>query len=128
MMPSFATPHELSSIRMRGFAARASLDEAWAWIDTRIEPLGSETIEPFAAVGRMTAGDIVATGDLPVADRAARDGYAVRAANSVGASDYNPIPLGLVGTLSPVSVGDAVPEGTDAVVAVEHTRSDAGTV
>lgn len=127
-MPSSATPHELSSIRMRGFAARASLDETWAWIDTRIEPLASETVEPAAAVGRITADDIFATGDLPALDRAARDGYAVRAADSVGASDYNPIPLGLVGSMSPVSAGDAVPEGTDAVVAVEHTRSDAGTV
>ena len=42
-------------------------------------------------------------------DRVARDGYAVRAADSVGASDYNPIPLGLTGALSPVSAGDAVP-------------------
>jgi molybdopterin molybdotransferase len=113
---------------MRGFAARASLDEAWAWIDTRIQSLASETVEPFAAVGRITVGDIVATGDLPALDRAARDGYAVRGADSVGASDYNPIPLGPMGALPPVSVGDAVPEGTDAVVAVEHTRSDTGTV
>jgi molybdopterin molybdotransferase len=128
MTPSAATPHELSSVRMRGFAARASLDEAWAWIDARIQPLSSKTIEPFAAVGRITAREIAAAGDLPVMDRAARDGYAVRAADSVGASDYNPIPLGSVGALSPVSAGDAMPEGTDAVVAVEHTRSDAGTV
>jgi molybdopterin molybdotransferase len=128
MTPPATTPHELSSIRMRGFAARASLDEAWSWIDTRIEPLGSETIEPFAAVGRITAGDIVAAGDLPAMDRAARDGYAIRAADSVGASDYNPIPLGLTGPLSPVSVGDAVPEGIDAVVAVEQIRYDIGTV
>jgi molybdopterin molybdotransferase len=128
MTPSAATPHELSSVRMRGFAARAGLDEAWAWLDARIEPLGSETVEPFAAVGRITGGDIVAAGDLPIMDRAARDGYAIRAADSVGASDYNPIPLGSLGPLSPVSAGDAVPEGTDAIVAVEHTRSDAGTV
>jgi molybdopterin molybdotransferase len=128
MTPPATTPHDLSSIRMRGFAARASLDEAWAWIDTRIQPLASETVEPFAAVGRITAGDIVATGDLPGMDRAALDGYAVRAADSVGASDYNPIPLGLAVALSPVSAGHAVPEGADAVVAVEHTRSDTGTV
>lgn len=127
-MPPSATPHELSSIRMRGFAARASLDEAWTWIDARIEPLGSETVEPFAAVGRITAREIVASGNLPAADRVVRDGYAIRAADSVGASDYNPIPLGVAGALSPVSAGDAVPEGTDAVVAVEHTRSDGGTV
>lgn len=128
MTPSSATPHELSSIRLRGFAARASLAEAWAWIETRLQPLASETVEPFAAVGRITAGDIVAAGDLPVMDRAAWDGYAVRAADSIGASDYNPIPLGIAGALSPVSAGDSVPEGTDAVVAVEHTRSDTGTV
>ncbi len=61
-------------------------------------------------------------------DRVAVDGYAIRAADSVGASDYNPIPLDLAGPPLPVSVGDAVPQGTDAVVAVEHTRSDAGMI
>ena len=114
---------------MRGFAARASLDEAWAWLDARINPLDTETVEPDAAIGRITAREIVAT------RRSSRlwtgwrvDGYAVRAADSVGASDYNPIPLDLAGPPLPVSVGDAVPQGTDAVVAVEHTRSDAGMV
>jgi molybdopterin molybdotransferase len=113
---------------MRGFAARASLNEAWAWIDTRIQPLAPETVEAFTAIGRIVAGDIVAAGDLPVMDRAVRDGYAVRAADSVGASDYNPFPLGLVGALSSVSAGDAMPEGNDAVAAVEHTHSDTGTI
>jgi molybdopterin molybdotransferase len=113
---------------MRGFAARVSLDEAWAWIDARTNHLDTETIKPEAAVGRITAHDVVAPCDLPAMDRVAVDGYAVRAADSVGASDYNPIPLDLAGPLLPVSVGDAVPQGTDAVVAVEHTRSDTGMI
>jgi molybdopterin molybdotransferase len=113
---------------MRGFAARASLEEAWAWLDARINPLDTETIEPDAAIGRITARDIVASGDLPAVDRVAVDGYAVSAAGSVGASGYNPILLDLAGPPLLVSVGDAVPQGTDAVVAVEHTRSDAGMV
>jgi molybdopterin molybdotransferase len=113
---------------MRGFAARASLEEAWAWLDARINPLDTETIEPDAAIGRVTAREVMASGDLPVMDRIAVDGYAIRAADSVGASDYNPILLDLSGSPLPVSVGDAVPPGTDAVVAVEHTRSDTGMI
>jgi molybdopterin molybdotransferase len=113
---------------MRGFAARSSLEEAWAWLDTRINPLDTETVEPDAAVGRITAGDVVAPDDLPVMDRVAVDGYAISAADSVGASDYNPILLDLAGPPLPVSVGDAIPPGMDAVVAVEHTRSDAGMI
>jgi molybdopterin molybdotransferase len=128
MTPPATTPHEPIRPRMRGFAARASLSDAWAWLDARINPLGTEIIEPDTAIGRITARDVVAPSNLPAMDRVAVDGYAVRAADSVGASDYNPIPLDFSGPPLPVSVGDAVPQGTDAVVAVEHTRSDAGMI
>lgn len=127
-MPPATTPHEPTRPRMRGFAARASLGEAWAWLDARINPLDTETVEPDAAIGRIMAREVVAPGDLPAMDRVVVDGYAVRAADSVGASDYNPILLNLAGPPLPVSVGDAVPPGMDAVVAVEQTRSDAGMI
>jgi molybdopterin molybdotransferase len=128
MTPPATTPHEPIRPRMRGFAARASLEEAWAWLDARINPLDIETVQPDAAIGRVTARDVVAPCDLPAMDRVAVDGYAVRAADSVGASDYNPIPLDVAGPSLPVSVGDAVPPGTDSVIAVEHTRSDGGMI
>ncbi len=128
MTPPATTPHEPIRPHMRGFAARASLEEAWAWLDARINPLDIETVQPDAAIGRVTARDVVAPCDLPAMDRVAVDGYAVRAADSVGASDYNPIPLDVAGPSLPVSVGDAVPPGTDSVVAVEHTRSDGGMI
>src|SRR3954452_10322166 len=99
MTPTATIPHEPSRPRMRGFAARVSLDEAWAWIDARTNHLDTETIKPEAAVGRITAHNVVAPCDLPAMDRVAVDGYAVRAADSVGASDYNPIPLDLAGPL-----------------------------
>jgi len=88
MTPPATTPHEPIRPRMRGFAARASLSDAWAWLDTRINPLDTETVEPDTAIGRITAHDVVAPCDLPVMDRVAVDGYAIRAADSVGASDY----------------------------------------
>lgn len=112
---------------MRGFAARAGLDQAWAWIDARSPVRGIETVESWQAIGRHAGSDVAAGSDLPAADRVAADGFAVRAADTVGASDYNPIPLGLSGPL-PVSAGDAVPPGTDAVAAVEQTRSEAGMI
>jgi molybdopterin molybdotransferase len=128
MTPPATTPHEPIRPRMRGFAARAGLEEVWAWLDARINPLDTETIKTEAAIGRITAQDVMSSGDLPAMDQVVVDGYAIRAADSVGASDYNPIQLDLVGPLLPVSVGDAIPQGTDAVVAVEHTRSDTGMI
>ncbi|WP_211098390.1 molybdopterin molybdotransferase MoeA [Skermanella stibiiresistens] len=119
-------PQPSSHPRMRGFAARASLEQVWAWIDARVSALGDESVGVFEAVGRFAAGDVVAERDLPPADRIALDGFAVRAADTVGASDYNPLPLGLSGAPLAVSVGDAPPPGTDAVVAVDQTRSVGG--
>lgn len=114
--------------RMRGFAARAGLEQAWAWIDARSSARAAETVETREAVDRHAASDIAAECDLPPADRVAADGFAVRAADTVGASDYNPIPLELTGEPMAVSVGDAVPPGTDAVAAVDQIRSDFGMI
>jgi hypothetical protein len=48
------------------------------------------------------------------------DGFAVTARESLGASSYNPLSLPLVA----VAAGDALPEGTDAVVPLEHGQPD----
>ncbi len=127
-MPPETIPDPTSRPRVRGFAARAGLEQAWAWIDARSPARGIETVAPWEAVGRHAGSDVAAGSDLPPADRVAADGFAVRAADTVGASDYNPIPLGLSGPLLPVSAGDAVPPGTDAMAAAEHTRSDFGMI
>jgi molybdopterin molybdotransferase len=89
------------------------------------------------AYQRVLAEDIYAAIDLPPFDRASMDGYAVRAQDTFGASEDNPLILDLIekiragdmpfqkvekGTCSEVGTGAPMPEGSDAVVMVEVTE------
>ena len=86
--------------------------------------------------GHVLAEDIVALEDLPPADRAAMDGYAVRAADLFGASASNPVWLDCIGQVSidqipdftvgpgqcaAIVTGGRLPRGSDAVIMVEYT-------
>jgi putative molybdopterin biosynthesis protein len=76
------------------------------------------------AVGRVTAQPVWATRSSPSFDAAAMDGIAVRAADTVGASESTPI-LIAPGDHVVVDTGDPLPEGFDAVVMREHVHHDA---
>jgi molybdopterin molybdotransferase len=94
-----------------------------------------------AALGAVLVEPVSATGDVPPFANTAMDGFAVRAADTVGASEGAPVELEVVGTVragmsgvdSPVGPGQAarimtgapMPPGADAVVMVERT-DDAG--
>jgi molybdopterin molybdotransferase len=86
------------------------------------------------AVGRVLATDVAADRAVPHYDRAAMDGYAVRAEDTFGASDRSPVTLDTNGErVSPgeavqVHTGSAVPEGGDAVVMVEQTERRDGSL
>ncbi|MCC7560448.1 MAG: molybdopterin molybdenumtransferase MoeA [Methanobacterium sp.] len=95
-----------------------------------------ETVNLGDAHQRVLAVDVYATIDLPPFDRASMDGYAVRAQDTFGASEDDPITLTLIekiragdvpskkikkGTCSEVGTGAPMPEGSDAVVMVEVT-------
>lgn len=66
----------------------------------------------------MLSGDLVSTVDLPSFNRAAMDGFAVRAAETRGASPYAPVYLQ---SFLSLRTGMAVPEGFDAVVMLEDS-------
>lgn len=80
------------------------------------------------AAGRVLALDLCAGADLPARASCARDGYALLAADTLGASDYSPLPLQLVpaatalrhGTAAVVANGDPLPRGADAVLPLEQ--------
>jgi molybdenum cofactor synthesis domain-containing protein len=126
---------------MRPFGDVISLDAARAILDTTGTPVERiETIPLSEANGRVVATDVVARGDVPPFSRAGMDGYAVRAADTRGASRTNPRTLAKIGTLytgqvSQMSVGEGqcieistgapLPAGADAVVMVEETDLDA---
>jgi len=101
-------------------------------------PLGGEEVFLEDAGGRVLAGDIAADVDIPRFDRSVMDGYAVKASDTVGAGEAIPALLSLKGTVqmgkSPdfvlgdgecayIPTGGELPEGSDAVVMIEHSEA-----
>jgi molybdopterin molybdotransferase len=95
-------------------------------------------IVPLAeALGRVNAADLFATETLPAFARSTMDGYAVRSADTHGASEQSPayleltgdVPTGIVPAVTVVPrtavrihTGAMIPQGADAVVMVEDTN------
>ena len=101
----------------------------------------TDTLDLSVAEGRALAEPVDARHAVPDYHRAAMDGFAVRAGDTVGASDRAPEILREVGTdgepaeasvgpgeATRVHTGSALPDGADAVVMVEHTDRFAGEV
>jgi molybdopterin molybdotransferase len=109
---------------LTGFADRAPLAQAWAWLDAACIAPGCEFLSPEDAVGRVLAADVPVQSDLPPGAVVAADGYAVRAADTEGASAYNPLPLILseaagAGRACRVAAGTSLPPGSDAILTFE---------
>jgi molybdopterin molybdotransferase len=98
----------------------------------------TEVIPAEAALGRVTGAAIHAPYPLPSFPRSTVDGYAVRAADTYGASESLPaylmqiaeVPMGAAATFhlgsgecAIIHTGGMLPSGADAVVMVEHTQS-----
>lgn len=130
-------------VRMHGFTRRARVEDAVHWIEAHAACLAGEPCALEQAGGRVLAEDVHSEVDVPAFDRSAMDGYAVTAAETVGAGDYNPIALMLRGQSMPgapfsgqVGPGEAVrimtgaplPAGADAVVPAEYARDAGGVV
>jgi molybdopterin molybdotransferase len=130
-------------IRMRGFTARTPVEAALDWIDAHVEPLDSEVVASEELHGRVLAREIRAPMNVPSFDRAAMDGYAVRGAETTGASEYNPLAFTVSGHALPgqphpaavdpgaavrIMTGAPLPEGADAVVPAEFAIERDGRV
>jgi putative molybdopterin biosynthesis protein len=103
-----------------------------------LSPLPGERVTLADALGRVLAHDLAAPIDVPPFDRANVDGFALRAADSAGATDAVPKQLALnpeviacghapqievrPGTATTIATGGVVPRGADAVAMVEHTE------
>ncbi len=103
-----------------------------AFVD-RLEPEQAPVIE---ALGQVLAEDVVAGFDIPPLDNTAMDGYAVRAADTDGASEADPRQLTVIadlaagyvletaveeGTAVRIMTGAPIPPGADAIVPFEET-------
>ena len=113
--------------------ARAALDEALATTARQ-----TEDVDITDALGRVLAAAVVSEGPLPDFARSSMDGYAVRAADTYGATDGLPaylkiageVPMGEApavsvgaGEVVRISTGGMLPEGADAVVMFEHAQT-----
>jgi molybdopterin molybdotransferase len=97
-----------------------SVDAAIAWVDGAVHCLDGEDVPLRRALGRVVTKDVRAPRPIPAGNRAARDGFAVEASATIGASSYNPVRLPLIA----LAAGDALPPGIDAVVPLQMTEPD----
>jgi len=129
---------------VKTFGALLPFEEAKRLVEENIEPLSRvETVNINDASGRVLAEDVVAKLNIPPFDRAAMDGYAVKAKDTFNSGQFNPTVLNLVGELHAgevpekrintgeciqIATGAMMPAGADAVVMVEDTEAENGRV
>ena len=131
----------LRAARQEQFLEVVDRDEAEARFRKHLalKPLGEELIPLEQALGRVLARDIVSDFDVPGFDRSVMDGFAVRAADTAGASDDTPrtlqlnseiltpgvVPQATVveGSATVIATGGMLPRGADSIVMVEYTEA-----
>jgi molybdenum cofactor synthesis domain-containing protein len=131
--------------KMRPIRDTIALDAARQLILDAAAPIDRvEGVPLHEADGRVVAAGIVSAADVPPFDRAAMDGYAVRAEDTFGAGRHAPKTLAWIekvltgavptrevqpGQCAEIATGAPMPAGADAVVMVEETEragDDAG--
>ena len=113
-----------------------TVEEALERILGYVEVLEAEEKPLLEALGQVLAEDVSSSINIPPLDNTAMDGYAVRAADTEGASPDSPVTLRVTGEVAAgyvfegeVSAGTAVrimtgapvPDGADAIVPFEET-------
>ncbi|MCA9969567.1 MAG: molybdopterin biosynthesis protein, partial [Anaerolineales bacterium] len=114
------------------------LDEAWAAFRAALaaaglwQPMPPEIVSVAAANGRFTAAPVWARLSVPHYHASAMDGYAVRAQDTIGATETRPLRLVLVapdvddapsaGAAQAVNTGHPLPSWANAVIMIEHTQ------
>ena len=120
-----------------------SVEEALKTILVNFRPLGLEKINILEARGRVIGEDVFAPRNIPSANNSAMDGYAVRCADTKGASKKKPLTLKIIedipagklavkkikkGETARIMTGAVIPEGADAVIRQEDTLREGKTV
>lgn len=114
------------------------MDEAWAAFTATLaeaglwQPLSGEDVPLSEALWRVTAAPVWAAVSAPHYHASAMDGYAVRARDTEGASEANPLALRLIDDdadaerverpAREVNTGHALPPWANAVIMVEHVQ------
>ena len=111
---------------MKRYLSVISLAEARALMERSFPAVPGVVRVPVTAgtVGRITAAPIFARFSVPAIHLSAMDGIAVRSAETLGASEQNPVTLP---DAARVNTGNIVPAGYDAVVMIEDVWVDGET-
>jgi molybdenum cofactor synthesis domain-containing protein len=115
------------------------LEDVQAEVLRSVAVLAPQAVPIADALGLVLAEPVIAGEPVPPFANTAMDGYALRAADTSGASESEPVRLHVVADLAaghaatvPVGVGEAIrimtgapiPSGADAIVMVERTQRD----
>jgi molybdopterin molybdotransferase len=118
-------------------------EEALTKILEAVSPLGLENVNILEGPGRVIGEDIRCDRAIPPEDRSAMDGYALRAGDTEGAGQENPVRLEVIeeipagnmpakrigpGQAARIMTGAPLPDGADAVVRMEDCRRENGRV
>jgi molybdopterin molybdotransferase len=127
-----AEHHHRSSHHEDMLSVEAALERILGYVS----PLESEEKSLLDALGQTLAEDVTSPLDLPPMDNSAMDGFAVRYADTLGASATNPVELPVIGYIAAgampdrdlqpgtairIMTGAPIPPGADAVVPFEDT-------
>lgn len=129
---------------MREFKKLTPYREALSILLNDLAEIGEVGEVPLeSALGRVLAEDVVSPMDSPPFDRAAVDGYALRAEDTFQAREYNPVELRVVdeiaageeskakvepGTAVKLLTGAKIPEGANAVLMQEMAEREGSVI
>jgi molybdopterin molybdotransferase len=118
-------------VRLKGFQKLATIEEAKRLFfnSLKVGRTKAVVVSVQDALNRVLAEDLIAEEDLPRFDRSAVDGYAVKAEDTFGVSQFKPKTLRLTsasevknGEAKQVWTGTPIPKGADAVLMLENVK------
>jgi molybdopterin molybdotransferase len=126
---------DASLARLKGFRKLTLIDDALrTWLNVlQVKKRREVTVPLNEALNRVLATDVIAKEDLPRFYKSAVDGYALKAEDTTGASQFKPVTFQItaleeVGSkhAKQIWTGNPLPKGADAVVMIENTKKRDG--
>lgn len=117
------------NIYLSSVALYEALAEWFKKLDSEgvLRPLSGDKIETIDSLGRVTAEAVAAKISSPFYHSSAMDGYAVKFAETFGASERNHKRLKIGEQAVYVDTGDPMPDGFNAVIMIEDVNIIRGT-
>jgi len=139
----FYRPQQKALIMPKEFRNLIALDTAQSIVMQHLPVAQTRQVALKDAKGSILADKIVSTIDVPGFTRASKDGFAVRAEDTIESREDRPVSLRLRGrvpmgrqpeiSVSPgeaaeVSTGSMMPPGADAVIMIEYSEAESESV